>query len=278
MQYNFKFFILSRDWCGVLKIMHVWQPRNQECSCWWLPPVCCTINIKIYGMCWKMMSSNLNHRCCVVEGIMSVLWIPLGGSQEPVGTERNLTFFYTVRRKHHNIPATFSHSTHPQSRVTNRSMSRRKQGNKGAYLSIPSLLQPRRRWCIITANILTQVSFSPFPVSVSQSVEQLDMFHLWQVSRVWLPVFDNLCYTTSTILLLGAIEPDKEAPYWAGLLGLCFSADTVTAIGIEVYIERQAGIPCFSLPLPLSLSAHLSLFYKGSVRVKWDLKYTVKWL
>ena len=44
----------------------------------------------------------------------------------------------------------------------------------------------------------------------------------------------------SNVLLLGALEPDKEAPYRAGPLGLCSgwqaAAQTETAIGMGVYI------------------------------------------
>lgn len=37
---------------------------------------------------------------------------------------------------------------------------------------------------------------------------------------VSLSILNPLCYTASTMPLLGAVEPDKEAPYGAGLLGL----------------------------------------------------------
>lgn len=36
-------------------------------------------------------------------------------------------------------------------------------------------------------------------------------------------VLKTICYSASTMPLLGAVEPDKEAPYQAGLLGLCSS-------------------------------------------------------
>lgn len=46
------------------------------------------VNIKADGMPLKRVSSNMKCRPHVVRGIKHVLWILLGGSQEPVGTER----------------------------------------------------------------------------------------------------------------------------------------------------------------------------------------------
>lgn len=116
------------------------------------------------------------------------LW---GGSQEPMGTEMMMTFSRTVREKHHNISVSFSHSGshaislhHKHFLLGLHSECTRKQGKKWAItvsLRLPSLLQPHRRQCIITANTVTQVSLSPCLYYCFITC-RINVFYLWPVT------------------------------------------------------------------------------------------------
>lgn len=69
------------------------------------------VKIKAWSMLWKAVSSNLNASWVIVWGIKCVLWISPGGTEEPVGTEMNMTLFCTARWEHQNIPASLSQSS-----------------------------------------------------------------------------------------------------------------------------------------------------------------------
>lgn len=201
-------------------------------------------------MLWKTVSSNLNASWVIVPGIKGVLWITPGGTEEPVGTEMNMTHFCTARWEQQNIPASLSRRAHPPSHITANTsckastVSWHESEERSEHITVspklPSLLQPRRRWRIITANTVTQASSSPFFLSVSHYVEQ-QLFHLWPVSVCWVPVLKYLMLYSICYSPVGSYRARHRGTSLSWTAGPLFQVagsriETEAAIGIEVYI------------------------------------------
>lgn len=147
-------------------------------------------------------------------------------------------------------PLSLSHGAQPQSHATTNTsckfstVSRHESGERSEHISVslklPSLPQPRRRQRIITVNIVTQVSFSPFFGPVSQYVEQ-QMFHLWLASRRRVPVFEHLVLYSIYYSPVGSYRARQRGSLLSWTDGPLLqvagsSTETEAAIGIEVYI------------------------------------------
>lgn len=180
-----------------------------------------------------------------------------------MGTATSMTFFYTARWKRpKHTSLSLSHGAQPQSHATtntsckfstvSRHESEERSERISVSLKLPSLPQPRRRQRIITVNIVTQVSFSPFFGPVSQYVEQ-QMFHLWLASRRRVPVFEHLVLYSIYYSPVGSYRARQRGSLLSWTDGPLLqvagsSTETEAAIGIEVYIYRTSG--CAPSPCP----------------------------